>query len=277
MSIYAISWVLQHSEAEGGDRLVLIALADYARDDGGGAFPSVANIQKKARLKSRRAVQYALRRLEDDGRIEKSGVTPKGTNVYRIVGVGGANSAPRAIDDEGGRNSRQGGAQIDALGAQPVAPNPSIDPSTDPSEEPSPDSPQLQHPPGEGELWIDDVIKEVFAAWHSGTGMNGNSKLTPERKKKIRLRLEEASADGGLAAGRREVLDAVGFVVHSDWHRANGHQDFTLIFRSRDSIEKYAKLERQKRDSLPPPPDPRFAGYDTTTPNPELEGETDAA
>jgi hypothetical protein len=94
MSIHAVSWVLRHSDAEKLDRLVLIVLADYAQDDGADAWPSVESIAAKARC-SERAVQYALRRLEGDGRIARTGVHwPEGTNVYSVrLEWGGASGA----------------------------------------------------------------------------------------------------------------------------------------------------------------------------------------
>jgi hypothetical protein len=93
MSLPVMVWVLQHSEAKLGARLVLIALAEFAHDDGTKAFPSVETLSERARM-SRRGVQAALRSLEADGSIEQTGTTRSGTNVYRVV-MGGAESAPR--------------------------------------------------------------------------------------------------------------------------------------------------------------------------------------
>ena len=50
VSIYVQAWVYQHSEARLADRLVLLALADEADDDGTNAFPSQRRIAEKARL-----------------------------------------------------------------------------------------------------------------------------------------------------------------------------------------------------------------------------------
>lgn len=71
---------------EGGSLLLLaLALADYANDDGGRIYPSVATLANKVRL-SKRAIQYLLRRLEKIGWLE---VVSKGggrsrTCRYRI-------------------------------------------------------------------------------------------------------------------------------------------------------------------------------------------------
>ena len=92
MSVHVISWVLHHSKARLGDRLVLLVLADKANDDGTGAWPSVRTIAREARM-SVRAVQYSLRRLERAGAIVSTGSSGHGTTVYTVVTTPPANSA----------------------------------------------------------------------------------------------------------------------------------------------------------------------------------------
>lgn len=94
MSVQATTWVWNHSQATEGAFVVLLALADHAHPDGTHAYPSVAAIAKMARL-SERAVQYALRQLENFGEIT---ITREGggrgrTTEYRLAGMG-AESAP---------------------------------------------------------------------------------------------------------------------------------------------------------------------------------------
>lgn len=112
LSIHVMSWVLRHSEERLGNRLVLLALAEFAHDDGTKAYPAVATLTERARL-SERQVQSALKALQEHGAIELTGKSPKGTNVYRVI-MGGADSAPpqNPTDD-----------QLDS------APNPRHDPS----------------------------------------------------------------------------------------------------------------------------------------------------
>lgn len=87
-------WVLDHSEARLGARLVLLALAEFAHDDGSKAYPKVETLMRRSGL-SERAVQYALRRLIRDGEIEQTGTSPSGTIVYRVLM--GAKSAPPGV------------------------------------------------------------------------------------------------------------------------------------------------------------------------------------
>lgn len=137
-----MSWVLKHSDETLGRRLVLLVLADHAKEDGSGAWPSVETIAKEARL-SERQVQYALRGLETSLSITCTGRTKKGTRVY-AVHMRGADIAPLAA---------QGGAIYDSEGVQPIAPEPSLEPSKTTTREVSRNG--HQNP-----IW--DALVEVF-------------------------------------------------------------------------------------------------------------------
>lgn len=67
------------------EKLVLLALADHARDDGTGAYPSIDLLARKSSL-SRRGTQKVMRRLEQDGWIVPSKVSHgRRTTEYRIL------------------------------------------------------------------------------------------------------------------------------------------------------------------------------------------------
>lgn len=135
MSIQALAWVLEHSEATKGPRCVLIAIANHADESGENCWASVATLAHEAKL-SERATRYALRTLEEEEEIEQTGSTHRGTHIYRIPGVGRAKSAGGASRaDQGGKNV-QGGGQESLGGGQPTAPEPSGEPSGEPSTEP---------------------------------------------------------------------------------------------------------------------------------------------
>lgn len=82
MSVKVSSWVWEHSGAAGNSLLVLLALADNARDDGL-CWPSLRTVAMKTRL-SEDAVRRRIQRLADDGLVV---VTPRpGTsNLIRIA------------------------------------------------------------------------------------------------------------------------------------------------------------------------------------------------
>ena len=69
MSAEATNWVWKHSEAAGSDRLVLLALADFA-DESGHCFGSWTTLEHKTKL-SRSTIARSLARLEKDGILTK--------------------------------------------------------------------------------------------------------------------------------------------------------------------------------------------------------------
>lgn len=107
MSIKAMGAVWEHSRQTLGARLVALALADYAHDDGSNAYPSIATLARKAHM-SERNVQYALRRLEQAGEIERQGIHVSGTTIWRLTLPDmGANTAP-AKSAPGAKTGRGG-------------------------------------------------------------------------------------------------------------------------------------------------------------------------
>lgn len=120
-----MTWVLTNSDERLGRRLVLLALADHASDDGTGAWPSVSTIAAKARL-SRSQTQRCLRELEDAGAIRAVGESAYGTTIYdlqmgaAICGGGAAN--PTA----GGPHIAAGGAANPTPSGAQMRPEPSV-------------------------------------------------------------------------------------------------------------------------------------------------------
>lgn len=95
-------WVMEHSEEKLGRRLVLLALAEFAHDDGTKAFPAVATIAKRTRL-SERQVQRALGDLATSGSIEQTGTTSRGVRVWKIT-MGRQNVTPGGDNMSGGED-----------------------------------------------------------------------------------------------------------------------------------------------------------------------------
>lgn len=97
MSVQALSWVLEFSEAHRGDRLVLLSIANHADAQGGNAWPSIAVIGREARL-SGRQVQRALPRLVRLGELE---IVYRGdrhlTNQYRLPKMAQTNLFPQGV------------------------------------------------------------------------------------------------------------------------------------------------------------------------------------
>jgi hypothetical protein len=141
MSVEVMARVWEHSRQKGTGLLLELAIADYCNDEGW-AWPSIASLRRKTRLRSDRTVHALLRKLESAGEIaiergagtvRTAGGTQR-TNLYRVVvGLeGGAKSAP-PCRRRGDAKASQGGAIPRKGGATAIAPDPSINPSIDPS------------------------------------------------------------------------------------------------------------------------------------------------
>lgn len=84
MSVRVMAMVWACEKLDGPRLITMLALADFANDDGGSIWPSVTTLAKKTR-RNLRATQYALRELEQLGFISPAGKRPDvGTTVYQI-------------------------------------------------------------------------------------------------------------------------------------------------------------------------------------------------
>ena len=104
MSVRTMARVWAESKNSGTRLLMLLAIADFADDDGY-AYPAVGTLATKCRMGARNA-KYILDALEKSGELSvEIGLGPRGANVYRIALVGVQPVAPPL---------------------QPVAPKPSV-------------------------------------------------------------------------------------------------------------------------------------------------------
>lgn len=113
MSIRIMSQVWDRSKQTGSALLVLLAIADFANDQGL-AWPSYDTLAKKSRV-SVRSVMRLVNKMVEDGELEiDRSAGPHGTNLYRVVigsyvqetappDVGGEEAAPDT-ETEGGDN-----------------------------------------------------------------------------------------------------------------------------------------------------------------------------
>ncbi|HEY4083425.1 MAG TPA: helix-turn-helix domain-containing protein [Burkholderiaceae bacterium] len=91
MSVRTMARVWSDSAQSGSHLLMLLAIADFADDDGR-AYPSVAGLAVKCRMKVRNA-NYVLADLQASGELRvKTNQGPRGTNLYQLVL--GSSSAP---------------------------------------------------------------------------------------------------------------------------------------------------------------------------------------
>ena len=84
MSVRTMARVWADSMHAGTELLMLLAIADFADDDGN-AYPAVPTLAKKCRMSTRNA-NFILTALKVSGELEvRANEGPKGTNRYRIV------------------------------------------------------------------------------------------------------------------------------------------------------------------------------------------------
>jgi hypothetical protein len=129
MSVKISAQVWEWSQANGTDRLVMLALADFCDDDGV-CFPGVARVAKKCRI-SERSVQRAFRSLEAIGELTvemgKGAHTDTGaTNRFRLTFKGRQSVTPdvQAVTSEAPRGDNHG-----TQGVTTLSPKPSVEPS----------------------------------------------------------------------------------------------------------------------------------------------------
>lgn len=92
MSIKAIDKVWSNSDQSGVQLLALIAIADYAHDDGTNAFPKIETLTKKLRYETPRAVQKVLKTLVESGELVRHDQKgPSGVNLFDLVYQDGSN------------------------------------------------------------------------------------------------------------------------------------------------------------------------------------------
>lgn len=85
MSIEAMQKVWEYSDQKGSALLLLLAIADYAQENGRGAWPSVATLADKIRM-TERNTQLLLAKLEEAGELHiEVGAGPHRTNLYNII------------------------------------------------------------------------------------------------------------------------------------------------------------------------------------------------
>lgn len=80
MSFKAASLVWERSRAKGSGLLIMLAIADYAMDNGRGAYPSTPTLARKSRM-TQRAVYQVLSRLEAEGELTTT-YDPKKSRRY---------------------------------------------------------------------------------------------------------------------------------------------------------------------------------------------------
>lgn len=210
--------------------VILLRLADHANGNDE-AWPKVTSLARDCRT-DRRTVQRALVYLQELGEIVQVAAAGdrEPSAVYRITP--GGLSPQRAQPSEG---SALSGVSPQQVRAQPTKSEGSahkgggLSPPK-PKEEPS------EEPKGNPQEDAHDDVREIFEFWRTTFGKSDTTKLTPERREKVKARLKKYSA--------ADVKLAIENVAASAFHVENGYVDLRMICASDSKLEEY-------RDELP--------------------------
>lgn len=229
-----MTWVWNHSGSRHGARLVLLAIADCASGDGGNAWPSNAELQRKSGL-GERAVQSAIAELGKLGELEvRYNEGPGGCNRYRVVMTDPRNICTPA--DIAPPQKMRGSTKRAAKSAQASKATPAESAPPQISQEP----PQNLHPtPAES---APVTVLEPKANQHQKTSSSGGARatripddfaVTPEMVTWARVHVPHVD-------GKRETER---FIDH--WHQASGR-----TASKRDWIAAWRNWMREADDRL---------------------------
>lgn len=220
MSIQAVAWALEVDCPSAPAKLVLVALANYADEDGQ-CFPSLTKLSKIAGT-TRQNVSQHIKKLIDAGLVSKQERErhngSQASNTYVLAITGG--KAPV----EGGQVGVDGGkVPVDTCKA-PVDPILTVI-------EPSP------LPNGNGYTSESDDLTAAVDLWNATAAEHGLSKiqkLTKARATKLRARLKDCGGIEGWRVALSKIPES-GFLLgeQGDW-KAN----FDFMLRE----ERFAKL-----------------------------------
>lgn len=125
-----MSWVFERSRSKKNARLLLLAIADCANDEGRQAYPSMPKLQQKTGL-SERSVTNLVAELEKLGELKVSrNAGPRGCNLYTVVMTPAESAPPQNLHP---RKTRQAPPQNLRPTPAKSAPGTIREPSKEPS------------------------------------------------------------------------------------------------------------------------------------------------
>lgn len=112
MSVKVMNWVWEESQAKGNDRLVLLAIADCADDNGMNAFPSKQKLADKTLLDVS-TIRRVVKRLEEAGylSVDRSSVRGR-ANVYTVHLARGIQPVGKPVDNSAAVGAARRGGDL---------------------------------------------------------------------------------------------------------------------------------------------------------------------
>lgn len=221
MSIEALHWALD-APVGGNAKVVLIGVANHAKPDGTGSYPSIDTLAEYAHC-DRSTARRNLRKLEAEGWISSTGTGPRGTICWRLVlGRKGREMPPGNLPPQDIRGVATGVAS----GVAPVPP----EPKTENLEEKPPTPPTADSVAEQRRV---DLI-ELFSYWQDRC-RKPRARFTDERRKKLTARLDDKYTVLDIRRGIE------GAAINPPRDRDNGvvYDDLMSICRNGAQLERY--------------------------------------
>lgn len=221
MSARVSGWVWEHAPVKSGELVVLLALADNAHDDGGGAYPSQATLAAKSRM-SDRQVRNCLRALEAAGLIEPQGTTRGGVTIWRVL-AGAEKSSGRQPTSGGGGNGLPTEPSKETSGSPSRTPGEKDNgPSLRVVSEAEPERSR-----GRAREACQDKPMTYSRQRVPAETLEAATRLLTTFNEATGSRLGARKRDGSVSSHLRQIVGAVidreGEASEEDWHRAIRH------------------------------------------------------
>jgi hypothetical protein len=231
MSIRVMTAVWDHADVSGGDLLVLLAMADFAADDGGQVYARQETLAAKSRMTDRN-LRYCLLKLQSAGYISQVSRRQGGVVEWRV------NPDPENIAARKPTSGEPGTGlptepSVDPSGKDVSNETSSSSTSSEPSRPTSKTAESNGKTGSTGSCALNDTVRLLFSYWKAQCG-HPNAKLTRDRESKVAARLREGYRVPEI---RRAIEGAAKHAYVDD--RGVRYDDLELICRSGSKLEGF--------------------------------------
>ena len=209
MSFQLMAWAMEQRVGSSSEKFVLVALADRANGDTGECFPKVERIAEDTQL-SYSTVQRCLKALAEQGLVKRERLR-RGDGSLAVYSY----EFPLAADLR---------TPPGTMTARPTGQDDRAEPRRGEDLEPRGVSP------------LDGSHKRIYDHWRAARGKTRSTydTMSTERRRKIAARLKEFT--------EAQLIQAIDGVGRDPWPDRKKHDDITVIFRSREQVERFLEM-----------------------------------
>jgi hypothetical protein len=215
MSFQLMAWAMEQRTGSSSEKFVLVALADRANGDTGECFPKVDRLAEDTQL-SNATVRRCLKALADDGFVKRERQRRDdgslGVYFYEFPLAQDLRTPPITMS---GRASAQ-------------------------DERAEPGRGEDLEP--EGVTPLGSAHKRIYDHWRAARGKTRSTydTMSTERRRKIAARLKEFT--------EAQLMQAIDGVGRDPWPDRSKHDDITVIFRSREQVDRFLEMADSPSD-----------------------------